>query len=52
MKRARLPSQQRTLSALGENIKYARLRRDFPSEQVAERAEIRTPTNYRVFVKA
>jgi transcriptional regulator with XRE-family HTH domain len=38
MKRTLLPSQQRTLSAFGENIKYARLRRDLSSEQVAERA--------------
>ena len=40
MKRALLPSQQRTLTTLGENIKYARLRRDLSSEQVAERAGI------------
>lgn len=40
MKRVLLPSQQRTLTALGENIKYARLRRDLSSEQVAERAGI------------
>lgn len=40
MKRALLPSQQRTLTTLGENIKYARLRRDPSSEQVAERAGI------------
>lgn len=40
MKRALLPSQQRTLTKLGENIKYARLRRDLSSEQVAERAGI------------
>lgn len=40
MKRALLPSQQRTLTALGENIKYARLRRDLSSEQVAERSGI------------
>lgn len=40
MKRALLPSQQRTLITLGENIKYARLRRDLSSEQVAERAGI------------
>ena len=37
MKRALLPCQQRTLTTLGENIKYARLRRDLSSEQVAER---------------
>ena len=40
MKRALLPSQQRTLTTLGENIKYARLRRDLSSEQIAERAGI------------
>ena len=40
MKRALLPSQQRTLTTLGENFKYARLRRDLSSEQVAERAGI------------
>ena len=40
MKRALLPSQQRTLTTLGENIKYARLRRALSSEQVAERAGI------------
>ena len=40
MKRALLPSQQRTLTTLGENIQYARLRRDLSSEQVAERAGI------------
>ena len=40
MKRALSPSQQRTLTTLGENIKYARLRRDLSSEQIAERAGI------------
>jgi transcriptional regulator with XRE-family HTH domain len=40
MKRALLPNQQRVLTTLGENIKYARLRRDLSSEQVAERAGI------------
>ena len=40
MKRALLPSQQRTLTTLGENIKYARLRRDLSSEQIAQRAGI------------
>ena len=40
MKRALLPSQQRALTTLGENIKYARLRRDLSSEQIAERAGI------------
>lgn len=40
MKRSLLLNQQRTLSILGENIKYARLRLNLSSEQVAERAEI------------
>lgn len=40
IKRALLPSQQRTLTTLGKNIKYARLRRDLSSEQVVERAGI------------
>ena len=40
MKRALLPSQRKTLTALGENIKLARLRRELSSEQVAERAGI------------
>ena len=44
MKRALLPSQQRTLIALGENIKYARLRRDLSADQVAERAGISRTT--------
>lgn len=44
MKRALLPSQKRTLSTLGENIKYARLRRDLSSEQVSERAGISRTT--------
>jgi transcriptional regulator with XRE-family HTH domain len=35
-----LPSQQRTLATLGENIKLARLRRDLTTEQVSERAGI------------
>lgn len=39
-----LPGAQKTLSALGENIKLARLRRKFSSEQVAERANISRPT--------
>lgn len=40
MKRALLPGQQKTLTTLGENIKFARLRRDLSSEQVSERAGI------------
>lgn len=35
-----LPKQQKLLSALGENIKLARLRRGFSAELVAERAGI------------
>jgi len=35
-----LPRQQKILSALGQNIKYARLRRDFPAALIAERAGI------------
>lgn len=44
MKRALLPSQERTLTTFGENIKYARLRRDLSSEQVSERAGISRST--------
>lgn len=44
MKRALLPSQQRTLTTLGENIKYARLRRDLSADQVSERAGISRTT--------
>jgi transcriptional regulator with XRE-family HTH domain len=40
MKRPLLPVQSRTLATFGENIKYARLRRDLSSEQVSERASI------------
>lgn len=35
-----LPSQQRILDTLGENLKLARLRRDLSAEQIAERAGI------------
>lgn len=44
MKRPLLPSQKRILEALGENIKFARLRRDLSSEQVSERADISRST--------
>ena len=44
MKRALMPSQERTLAAFGDNIKYARLRRDLSSAQVAERAGISRTT--------
>ena len=40
MKRLLLPSQARVLATFGENIKFARLRRELSSEQVAERAGI------------
>ena len=39
-----LPRAQKTLSVLGENIKLARLRRKYSTEQVAERANISRPT--------
>ncbi|MEZ5057878.1 MAG: helix-turn-helix transcriptional regulator [Saprospiraceae bacterium] len=39
-----LPRQRRILEALGENIRLARLRRQFSTEQVAERANISRPT--------
>lgn len=35
-----LPSQQKILDHLGENLRLARLRRDLSAEQVAERAGI------------
>ena len=40
MKRPLLPAQSRILAEFGENIKYARLRRDLSSEQISERASI------------
>ncbi len=39
-----LPSVQRSLEALGENIRLARLRRDLSAEMVAERAGISRQT--------
>jgi transcriptional regulator with XRE-family HTH domain len=39
-----LPGQQRTLTAAGENIRYARLRRDLSMQQVAARAGISRAT--------
>jgi transcriptional regulator with XRE-family HTH domain len=39
-----LPKTKRILSEMGENIKLARLRRKFSSQQVAERANISRPT--------
>lgn len=44
MRRALLPSQERTLFAFGDNIRYARLRRDLSSEQVSQRAGISLTT--------
>ncbi len=48
MKRTLLPNQRRTLETMGENIKYARLRRDLSSVQVAERAGISRTTLIKV----
>ncbi|MFV8337539.1 helix-turn-helix domain-containing protein [Flavobacterium sp. RSP29] len=39
-----LPKTRKILEEVGENIKLARLRRKFSSEQVAERANISRPT--------
>lgn len=39
-----LPKTKKILSEIGENIKLARLRRKFSSQQVAERANISRPT--------
>ena len=39
-----LPKTRRILDEMGENIKLARLRRRFSSQQVAERANISRPT--------
>jgi len=39
-----LPKTRKILDELGENIKLARLRRKFSSQQVAERANISRPT--------
>ena len=44
MKRELLPSQKRLLKTLGEQIRYARLRRDLTTIQVAERAGISRTT--------
>ncbi len=43
-----LPNQQKILTALGENIKLARLRRGFSAELVAERAGISRATLWAV----
>ncbi len=39
-----LPKAQKAISILGENIKLARLRRRYSTQQVAERANISRPT--------
>jgi transcriptional regulator with XRE-family HTH domain len=39
-----LPGSQQIISVLGENIKLARLRRKYSTQQVAERADISRPT--------
>lgn len=44
MKRELLPSQKRLLQTLGEQIRYARLRRDLTTVQIAERAGIARAT--------
>ena len=43
-----LPKQRRILKTLGENIKYARLRRKLSTEQVSERANISRKTLYAI----
>jgi transcriptional regulator with XRE-family HTH domain len=43
-----LPSQQRILTQIGEDIKLARLRRKFSAEQVAERAGISRSTLWQI----
>jgi len=39
-----LPKAQKVISTLGENIKLARLRRKYTTQQVSERANISRPT--------
>jgi transcriptional regulator with XRE-family HTH domain len=39
-----LPKSRRILDEMGEHIKFARLRRKFSAEQVAERANMSRPT--------
>lgn len=48
MKRELLPSQIRILQTLGEQIRYARLRRDLTTAQIAERAGISRSTLVRI----
>ena len=44
MKRELLPSQKHLLKTLGEQIRFARLRRDLTTVQIAERAGIARTT--------
>ena len=39
-----LPKAQKVISSLGENIRLARLRRKYSTQQVSERANISRPT--------
>jgi transcriptional regulator with XRE-family HTH domain len=39
-----LPKAQKAMSTLGENLKLARLRRKYSTQQVAERANLSRPT--------
>lgn len=48
MRRELLPSQSRLLRTLGEQIRYARLRRDLTTAQIAERAGISRTTLVKV----
>jgi transcriptional regulator with XRE-family HTH domain len=43
-----LPKAQKALSTLGENLKLARLRRKYSTQQVAERANISRPTLFSI----
>ena len=43
-----LPKQKRILKTLGENIKFARLRRKLSTNQVSERANISRKTLYEI----
>jgi len=43
-----LPKQKRILKTLGENIKFARLRRKLSTNQVSERADISRKTLYEI----
>ncbi|MDP2175508.1 MAG: helix-turn-helix transcriptional regulator [Bacteroidota bacterium] len=43
-----LPKLRRILEGLGENIKYARLRRKYNAEQVSERANISRNTLWQI----